>query len=250
MTKSKQACFMVTVSALLIAWASSAAFAADFGPALKLWHQQADQGNAQAQKDLGDCYANGWGVTRDPAQAMTWYLKAADQKNADAQGQIAQMYEAGEGVKQDVAQAYMWYSLAAAVEVQVGAKARLKMLADKMTPEQIAEGKRLASAWKPTTSAAAPTSMTAQTCTPTDSDFKSLAASPSKLTASGFSALTPAQKKSVCSTRAFIKELDAQGGVFNTMGSYSTKYLSSAENDRIVDASNDYLDRIMKAKGF
>lgn len=249
MTKSKHACLFTAVSALLIAWASAAAFAADFGPALKLWHQQADQGNAHAQKDLGDCYANGWGVTRDPAQAVTWYLKAADQKNADAQGQLGQMYEAGEGVQQDFAKAFMWYSLAAAVHDQFGAQARFKMLAEKMTPEQIAEGKRLASAWKPTSSAGAPTT-TAQTCTPTESDFTSLAASPSKLTSGGFSALTPAQQKSVCSTRAFIKEVDAQGGVFNTMGSYSTKYLSSAENDRIVDASNDYLARLLKSKGY
>jgi hypothetical protein len=247
MTKSKQAWCMTAVCALLIAWTSTAALAADFGPALKLWHQQADQGNAQAQKDLGDCYANGWGVTRDPAQALTWYLKAAEQQNADAQGQLGQMYEAGEGVKADPAKAYMWYSLAAAIHDQFGARARFKMLADKMTPEQIAEGKRLASAWKPTSSAVAPTP---QTCTPTESDFASLAASPSKLTSSGFSALTPAQQKSVCSTRAFIKEVDAQGGVFNTMGSYSTKYLSSAENDRIVEASNDYLERIMKSKGY
>lgn len=30
----------------------------------------------------------------------------------------------------------------------------------------------------------------------------------------------------------------------------STKYLSSAENNRIVDASNDYLARLLKSKGY
>jgi uncharacterized protein len=37
----------------------------------------ADQGNAQAQSNIGALYANGWGVERDPAQARTWMEKAA-----------------------------------------------------------------------------------------------------------------------------------------------------------------------------
>jgi hypothetical protein len=130
------------------------------------------------------------------------------------------------------------------------------MLADKMTPEQIAEGKRLASEWKPTSTGsdvaagATGTDQAGQIYTPTPSDFQALALAPSKLTKEAFAALTPAQQKMVCSTRAFVKQIDAQKGVMDKMKLYSTKYLSPAENDLVVAASDDYLARIMKAKGF
>jgi hypothetical protein len=248
MANWKRASFMMMATILLTAWVHTAAFAVDYTAALKLWHQQADQGDAKAQKSIGDSYANGWGVTQNYTEAMNWYRKAANQNYADAQFQIGEMYEYGRGMKQDSAQAYMWYSLAVAAGGQF-VDGRLKILAEKMTPQEIAEGKRLASEWKPAASTAKLISPAAQACTPSGSDFKALAASPSRLTPSAYSTLTPAQQKSVCDTRAFLKEVDAQKGAINKIGSYSTKYLSPAENDRIVDASNDYLARLLKSKG-
>ncbi len=53
----------------------------------------------------------------------------------------------------------------------------------------------------------------------------------------------------VCDTRIFIKQIDAQNGIMTKMEKYSTKYLSPAENDRMVDASNAYLAKIFKSKG-
>ena len=41
--------------------------------------QAAEQGNAQAQFNLGWMYANGEGVRQDPVQAVQWYRKAAEQ---------------------------------------------------------------------------------------------------------------------------------------------------------------------------
>src|SRR5260370_35240543 len=92
-------------------------------------------------------------------------------------------------------------------------------------------------------------STAARAWTPSDGDFKALATSPSRLTGSEFSALTPAQQESVCVTRAYIKQVDAQKGVINKIGAYSTKYLSPAENDRIVDAVNAHLERLIRARG-
>ena len=89
----------------------------------------------------------------------------------------------------------------------------------------------------------------AHACTPTAADYQALATSPSQLTAEKFSALTPASKKSVCDSRAFIQLVDSQGGRIDSIGSYSTKYLAPTENDRVVDATNDYLYRIMASKG-
>ncbi len=91
------------------------------------------------------------------------------------------------------------------------------------------------------------TSTAAQACTLSDDDFKALTASPSHLTPNEFSTLTSAQQKAVCDTRAFIEYVDAQKGIISKLGPYSTKYLAPIENTRIVDASNAYVERLIKA---
>ncbi len=97
--------------------------------------------------------------------------------------------------------------------------------------------------------AAVVSSTAAEACTPSTSDFDALAASPSHLTPGEFSALSPERQELVCSTRAFIKQIDAQKGVMNKIETYSMKYLSPAENDRIVQATNEHLFRLLKAGG-
>jgi len=92
-------------------------------------------------------------------------------------------------------------------------------------------------------------STAAQACTLSDGDIKSLAASPSHLTASEFATLTAARQKAVCDSRAFIAYVDTQKGVINELGPYSTKWVSPVENDRIVAASNAYLERLIRARG-
>lgn len=88
-----------------------------------------------------------------------------------------------------------------------------------------------------------------QACNLSDNDFKALAASPSHLTPSQFSALAPKQQEMVCTTRAFIQKIDAQKGVMNKDEEYYIKYLSPAENERIVKATNEHLYRLLKAGG-
>ena len=98
-------------------------------------------------------YDNGQGVPQDYAAAMKWYRLAADQGNAKAQSNLGVMYGNGQGVPQDYVQAHLWWSLAAAG----GDKDALKnnalknrdIVAAKMTPAQIAEAQKLASAWEP-----------------------------------------------------------------------------------------------------
>jgi TPR repeat protein len=38
----------------------------------------ADQGHADALRNLGDCYASGTGVTASAEEAVRWYTVAAD----------------------------------------------------------------------------------------------------------------------------------------------------------------------------
>ncbi len=48
---------------------------------------------------LGECYAQGLGVEKDPVQAVAWYQKAADLENPDAQYALGRLYEKEAGSK-------------------------------------------------------------------------------------------------------------------------------------------------------
>jgi TPR repeat protein len=74
---------------------------------------KAEQGDADAQKNLGWMYYDGEGVPEDKAEAAQWYRKAAEQGDADAQSQLGFMYYNGEGVSADKAVAAQWCRKAA-----------------------------------------------------------------------------------------------------------------------------------------
>lgn len=120
----------------------------DNAAAEKWFRMAADQGNADAQINIGVLYQYGGfngaagSHPSNAAEAFKWYQKAADQGDAAAQFRVGDMYAKGLGVKQDYVQAYMWFNLKPWV-------AKLGDLTKTMTPEQIAEAKRLAAAWKP-----------------------------------------------------------------------------------------------------
>jgi TPR repeat protein len=118
----------------------------DYATALKAFQSLAAQGNAEAQTNLGQLYANGKGVPQDYAQARQWYEKAAAQGDALAQNNLAELYYAGLGVPQDDVRAYMWVNLAAVHmkgDEQKQAAENRDDVARRMTPDQIAEAKRL-----------------------------------------------------------------------------------------------------------
>ena len=96
---------------LLAFFAISTPFYADDDLATTL--AKAQQGDADAQFNLGKMYYDGKGVSQDYAQAHSWLLKAAEQGHARAQNGIGLLYEYGYGVSQDYAQAVAWYRKAA-----------------------------------------------------------------------------------------------------------------------------------------
>ena len=51
----------------------------DYATALREWRPLAEQGDAQAQNNLGWMYRNGQGVTQDDKTAVKWYRLAAEQ---------------------------------------------------------------------------------------------------------------------------------------------------------------------------
>jgi V8-like Glu-specific endopeptidase len=94
--------------------AVAAARKGDYAAALPRLSALADQGDARAQFDLGFMQAYGWGVPRNPAEALTWYRKAADQGLAVAQHFLGVAYGNGEGTQPDAAEAARWFARAAA----------------------------------------------------------------------------------------------------------------------------------------
>ncbi|OON98860.1 MAG: hypothetical protein ATN35_03430 [Epulopiscium sp. Nele67-Bin004] len=57
------------------------------------WYcKAAHAGNAEAQKQLGDCYLYGIGTTEDKQKAIHWYKKAVKQNHLDAQFELAEIY--------------------------------------------------------------------------------------------------------------------------------------------------------------
>ncbi|MCX6907230.1 MAG: tetratricopeptide repeat protein [Verrucomicrobia bacterium] len=109
---------------------------------------KAEKGDARAQFDLGVCYDEGQGVPEDEVVAARWYRKAAEQNLDVAQFNLALCYASGEGVSKDCVKGCKWANLAAAQRNEKAKKFR-DLLEEKMTPAQIAEGRRLAREFKP-----------------------------------------------------------------------------------------------------
>ena len=72
----------------------------------------AEQGHAKAQFNLGVSYDNGVGVEQNRAEAAKWYRLAAEQGNIMAQVNLGVLYYGGKGVEQNHAEAAKWYRLA------------------------------------------------------------------------------------------------------------------------------------------
>jgi TPR repeat protein len=67
----------------------------DYATVFRELRPLADQGNANAQHDLGVMYEYGLGVPEDGARAARWYRKAAEQGVAEAQNHLGAMYHEG-----------------------------------------------------------------------------------------------------------------------------------------------------------
>jgi hypothetical protein len=59
-------------------------------------------------------YANGLGITKNDPEAVQWFQKAANQGNAEAQYDLGIMYYTGRGVRQDIPEAKRWWVKSAA----------------------------------------------------------------------------------------------------------------------------------------
>jgi len=80
--------------------------------AVKLCTQAAEQGLAQAQVYLGDCYGKGEGCLQDDAKAARLFKQAAEQDYLYGQHALGNCYRMGAGVEQDLEMALRLYTQA------------------------------------------------------------------------------------------------------------------------------------------
>jgi len=106
----------------------------------------ADQGNADAQWQMGVRYHDGEGVPQDDTQAVQWFQLAAEQGNVAAQGALGAYYWRGRGVPEDLSKAYFWSAIAMAQGDEIS-KSRLEGLASQMTQEQVADARQRVEDW-------------------------------------------------------------------------------------------------------
>jgi uncharacterized protein len=82
---------------------------ADYRTALKIWLDQAEKGNKDAQTYVGEIYEKGLGVPPDYTAAAQWYRRAAEAGHARAAVNLGHLYEHGLGVPRDSVEALKWY---------------------------------------------------------------------------------------------------------------------------------------------
>ena len=85
----------------------------DESMAVKWFTKAAKNGNIEAQYELGICYQNGRGVDVDEDLALKWYKQAAENNQPDAQYKLGRCYFEGDCVEADKAKAINWFSKSA-----------------------------------------------------------------------------------------------------------------------------------------
>ena len=108
-------------------YANGEGISQNFTEAVRWFRMAAEQGHAEAQYNLGVMYDEGQGVAQNYEEAVRWYRMAAEQGHAYAQHNLGFMYANGQGVAQDFEEAVQWYQ-AAAEQGDAGAQLNLGLM--------------------------------------------------------------------------------------------------------------------------
>ncbi len=114
----------------------------DYAAAYREWLPLAEEGDAEAQFNLGILYDLGEGVAQSKVRAATWYRRSAEQGFAAAQYNLAVMFKNGEGIPQNNVLAYALFDLAADDDLE--AAEQRDNLARNIAAEEIDRAVRLA----------------------------------------------------------------------------------------------------------
>ena len=80
---------------------------------MRLYQPLAENGNPDAQFELGVMYHSGFGAPVDLPKSLFWHRKAATQHSAKAERNLASAYYNGEGVSKNYTLAHDWLTKAA-----------------------------------------------------------------------------------------------------------------------------------------
>ncbi len=118
----------------------------DYTAAYQEFFISANQGDKQAQAELGTLYFTGTGVPQNYNEAFRWFFQAAKQNSAIGQAWLAVLYRDGKGISKDMVKAYAWILLSAAQNYNDAIEFK-KVLEKNLTAQQITQAQSLAKQW-------------------------------------------------------------------------------------------------------
>ena len=89
-------------------------------------------GDADAQFELAELYAEGDAVEQNLAEAVKWYRSAAKQGHDSAQYKLGLSYQQGKGVPQSNTEAYIWLDISAENGAALNGRGKAGELADEI----------------------------------------------------------------------------------------------------------------------
>jgi len=81
--------------------------------AARWFRKAAEKGSSSAKQSLGVAYSKGVGVPKDQVEAVKWFRKAAEEGDAYAQNDLGLCYAEGEGVAVNMTEAAKWFTASA-----------------------------------------------------------------------------------------------------------------------------------------
>ena len=133
-------------TSLGLMYANGLGFEKNLVEARRWWSLAAAQNDAGAQHNLGMVFLAGQGVAPDPAHALHWFQGAAKHGHVQSQRILGLMFYDGEGTAPDRLQGLTWLTIAAENGEEL-AQQTLKMLAERVDAEQLAQARAQAHEW-------------------------------------------------------------------------------------------------------
>jgi len=133
-------------TSLGLMYARGLGFEKNLAEARRWWSLAAAQNDPGAQHNLGVVYLEGQGVASDPAQALHWFRRAAERGHVLSQRMLGLMLYDGEGTQPDRLMGLTWLAIAAQ-NGEEGAENTLKLLAEKVSREQMNQARKRATEW-------------------------------------------------------------------------------------------------------
>ncbi|MGH9439586.1 MAG: tetratricopeptide repeat protein [Terriglobia bacterium] len=125
--------------------------------AFRCWREAAEGGSPHGMSHTAWAYQHGYGVGRDPVEAIKWIGETAKTGRASAQyvlgmnyscGEVTNNYFRGGGIDQDLKKAYFWLRLAA-YRGDDDARKEAKKLRPQLTSDAVHEIECAVKQWRP-----------------------------------------------------------------------------------------------------